>query len=125
MVPRLALVTLMLLGCSRPQPVAVGPDPSDAAVAVAHDTPTTADAGTLPPIDRRCSTDADCDWIALEISGADTCCPSCGTTIAARTWTTAVRAICAKAMPPTCAPLACPLGITTSRCDAGMCEPKG
>lgn len=119
---------LILVSCSKPAPATVGPDPvsRDAAptpfvVAVAD---TGADASVLPPIDRSCSVDTDCDFVALDISGPTTCCPSCGTTIAARKWTTAVRAACAKAMPSTCYPLACPMGITTSRCNAGTCEPK-
>ncbi len=122
---RLALV-LVLASCSKPQPVAVAPDPIDAAVPTTHDAaaPKPTDTGLLPEIDRRCTNDSDCDWVAVEISGPNTCCPSCGTVIAARTWIAAVKSICSGAMPTTCHDLACPLGPTTVRCDASMCVPK-
>jgi hypothetical protein len=118
------LAALVLVACSKPLPVAVGPDPVDATPVTVITPDVATDAAGLPPIDRRCSADTDCDFVALEITGANTCCPSCATTIAARTWTTAVRAICAGAMPATCNPLACPMGITASRCDKGVCVPK-
>jgi hypothetical protein len=124
------LVVVVAAACCKPQPLAVGPDPpaigSVAPPFVTQDASSdvAADATTLPPIDRRCSVDADCDWLALDLTGPTICCPSCATTIASRTWTAAVRSICGGALPSACYPLACPLGITTSRCDGGTCVPK-
>ena len=86
----------------------------------------TADAGiSLPPLDTTCAVDADCEAVAVEISGKYACCPSCGTTIGNVAWAASVRAICAKTgMPSTCYPLACPMGPMHARCDAGRCVAK-
>lgn len=118
-------VILVLLSCSKTVPTTVGPDPASRDASPPHaPTQETPDAGGLPPIDLRCSVDTDCDWLAIDLTGPTTCCPSCKTTIAAKTWTTAVRAACAKVVPSMCYPLGCPMGLTTSRCNAGKCEPK-
>jgi hypothetical protein len=81
----------------------------------------------LPPLDTKCTVDADCDYVAVALSGPYTCCAWCGTTIGSKTWAAAVRSTCAAslvALSNPCPPLACPMGPTKSRCDGGTCVPK-
>jgi hypothetical protein len=85
-----------------------------------------ATGATLPPLDTRCSTDADCGTVPFALSpGNDQCCYQCGQSTAGnKKWIADVNRACdayLKASNKSCARLACVSGITATQCKAGTC----
>ena len=100
------------------------PHPSVVEVAVIDAAAPAPDATLQSPfdaVDTRCTVDADCDVVTIEVSGVHACCSSCNTTAGNKGWAERLRTACAARPPGICFPLGCPMGPTHTRCDAGRC----
>jgi hypothetical protein len=84
-------------------------------------------AASLPPVDARCSRDADCAVSFLTLTpGPYQCCIGCGTSTAGnKAWVAGVETACRAYVASEhvqCPPLACPSGPMHSTCDHGTCK---
>jgi hypothetical protein len=75
-----------------------------------------------PPVQAACTRDEECAVAHVEVTGANACCPACGTTPGARYWYATLRRFCAQHPPTGCGALACPMGPTRAICRSGRCE---
>jgi len=82
----------------------------------------------LPPVDAKCSTDADCAATVLATEGSSKCCVGCGTSTAGtKAWVKAFEAACKPFVESNgihCPALACVGGRTLTSCVAGVCKLK-
>jgi hypothetical protein len=100
--------------------------PVAAAVATPADArPPKPTAPGLPPVEDACSSDAECGFTTLPLSGPHVCCgDQCGTTAGTKAWVKKLEAACgamarAKA---DCPPMMCDAAIAPKpRCQAGRC----
>lgn len=84
-------------------------------------------AAPIPPVDARCSRDADCGVSFLTLApGPYQCCVGCGTSTAGTTaWVASVETTCKAYVASEhvqCPALACPSGPLRSTCDHGTCK---
>lgn len=86
----------------------------------------TSAGGPLPPVDARCTADADCGVTFLSLApGQYQCCVMCGTSTAGnKAWVAGVEAACKALVVPErrCPALACPSGPRRATCDHGTCK---
>lgn len=78
---------------------------------------------TLPAIDRRCTTDADCVAIRRLYVSAKSCCHSCNTDAVAKSWVAPAQRACA-AMGSAGCPIKKCVALKPVRCHRGQCELK-
>lgn len=74
-----------------------------------------------PRIDTACKVDRDCVVAHIEVDGELACCDACKVTPGSRRWYSELELYCGSHTPSSCPPLACPMGPTHARCQAGQC----
>jgi len=80
-----------------------------------------APAHAPPRVETACSEDRDCVVARIGVDGKYACCDACSVTPGNRRWYAALQLYCRSHAPSSCPPLACPMGPTRPRCQAGAC----
>lgn len=97
-------LVVTLAACSSPPPARTSPGSSP-----------------LPALELTCASDADCDVIALGLTGAQACCSGCAWRAASKPSLARFRAACAATPAASCPPIDCAIARATARCERGQC----
>jgi hypothetical protein len=117
------LVVFALASCRASSGPSSSEPPPPAVAAIEGGAPS--DAGSPPPLDRRCDTDQDCAVARISPSGPYVCCPDCGHTPGSARWHAELQRYCGRLPTQGCPPLACPSGPTRAVCRNHTCEATG